>query len=236
MEFRPFWGQRPPRCWSFKITDFLRGKGFNRTPIAPPEGQDIYLCPARVVPPSAEAATGVSAICYTELRAKWSRCVSGDDHAAPNWSLYVITGAQISCSTALSGKARKWPFGSILWRTKTGNVHAYNVTSRSVRATSVAVKSLTYSECVFVALVIQLAERMRHVFICSLSRCSKNFHNISRTAGFSKKKSYWIQNLCFLFPLQLSPETFLIVRRNERDMIKKVCSSSRKVPVILVRF
>jgi hypothetical protein len=117
--FRPFWGPWPPRCWSFKITDFLRGKDFNTTPKPPPEGHDIYLCPARVVPPSAEAATGVSTICYTELkkerlRAKWARCVSGDDHAAPSRSLYATTAPQISCSTALSGKARKLLFGSIL--------------------------------------------------------------------------------------------------------------------------
>jgi Fe-S-cluster formation regulator IscX/YfhJ len=29
--------------------------------------------------------------------------------------------------------------------------------------------------------------------------------------------------MCFDFPLQLLPETFLILRRNERDMIKKMC-------------
>jgi len=33
--------------------------------------------------------------------------------------------------------------------------------------------SVTYSVCVFVTLVIQLADGMRHIIICSLSRCSK---------------------------------------------------------------
>jgi len=39
--------------------------------------------------------------------------------------------------------------------------------------------SITYSERVFVALVIQRAMRMRHIAICFLLRSTKIFHIIS---------------------------------------------------------
>jgi len=38
---------------------------------------------------------------------------------------------------------------------------------------------ITYSECVFVALGIQPAMRMRHIVICYVSGCTKCLHFIS---------------------------------------------------------
>jgi hypothetical protein len=46
--------------------------------------------------------------------------------------------------------------------------------------------NITYYECVFVALGIQHAMRLRHIVICGLSRSSVLFYIISQTARLSK--------------------------------------------------
>jgi hypothetical protein len=48
------------------------------------------------------------------------------------------------------------------------------------------------------------------------------------------RESYWTSNVCWI-SLQVSSETFLILRRTERD-IQNAYQTSRKVAVILVRF
>ena len=70
------------------------------------------------------------------------------------------------------------------------------------------------------ALDTQHAMRMRHIVMCPAALYS-TLRVFSQTARFSGEKSYWTQNAFFLFSLQLLLETFLILRRNERDMTKK---------------
>jgi hypothetical protein len=67
----------------------------------------------------------------------------------------------------------------------TGNVLKHDIEMRAInhfyRGKAI---SITYSECVFVALVTQHVMRMRHIVVCSLPRSAIIFHIISQTAGF----------------------------------------------------
>jgi hypothetical protein len=73
-----------------------------------------------------------------------------------------------------------------------------------------------------------------YIVICGLSDCTIFFISSHIRHEFLKKKI-----VCFvllLFLLQLLPETFLILRRIERDVIINVHRYSCKVPLILVKF
>ena len=58
--------------------------------------------------------------------------------------------------------------------------------------------SITYSECVSVALGIQLSMRMRHVVIYKLLRCTVFFPHF-HINGTILEKGYLTQNVCFDF-------------------------------------
>jgi hypothetical protein len=89
--------------------------------------------------------------------------------------------------------------------------------------------------CVLLAFGIQHAMRMLHIVICGLFR-SKVFFHIFLINGTIFEKKFLNSKCVFSFSLRRLSEIFLILRRNERDMIKNVCWSSCKVPVIPVRF
>ena len=62
--------------------------------------------------------------------------------------------------------------------------------------------------------------RMRHIFICWLPGSAIFLHIISKRQNFWKKL---LNTKCVVwFSLQILSETFLILRRNERCMIKKM--------------
>ena len=91
-------------------------------------------------------------------------------------------------------------------------------------------KSITYAECVFVGLCVQQAMHMSHFVIRGLSGSTIPFHIISKTARFSgEKKTHIEQKICdWIFSTNFSV-TFLILRRNERDMTTNVYWSSCNV-------
>ena len=84
---------------------------------------------------------------------------------------------------------------------------------------------------VFVALVTQHAMSMRHIVICELSGSKILFspHYLINGTIFGKK----VLNIkcLFWFSLQIGSESFFILWRTERDMIKNVYRSSCKVPI-----
>ena len=90
----------------------------------------------------------------------------------------------------------------------------------------------TYFECLSVALDIQHAMHMCHTVVCGLSGRTIFFHIISMNNTIFEKKVIG-HKICFVF-LQFLSEIFLILRKNERDMIIHAYWSSCKVPVIVV--
>ena len=84
-----------------------------------------------------------------------------------------------------------------------------------IRCCSEKSMSITYSESVCLALGIQHAMRMSHVFICGLPRSTKFLHISHKRYDFKKKKKVMEHKMFFRFSLQLLSETFYILRRTD---------------------
>ena len=74
---------------------------------------------------------------------------------------------------------------------------------------------------------------MRRIVSCGLSGPAIFFHIISNGTVFEKKN---LLNIKYVFSIQILCENFLILRKIQRDNIINFHMSSRKVPVVLVRF
>jgi hypothetical protein len=97
--------------------------------------------------------------------------------------------------------------------------------------------SVTYSECVSVALVIQqdscaiFYSRLWPVWLCRVFP-----HYLTNGTIFEKKKKATARKYVFRFSQPIWSETLLIPRRIQRNIIVILHNPSRKVPVILVIF
>jgi hypothetical protein len=110
-----------------------------------------------------------------------------------------------------------------------------NVLLRGKHCRCGTAKSITHSECVFVALLIRHARRTRHTVICSLP-CSTIFFSrylISGTIFENKLRN--IKRL-FWFSLQHLSEIFLILMWHTRCIVINVHFSLFKVRVICEKY
>ena len=104
----------------------------------------------------------------------------------------------------------------------------YNTEARSSKQGSCGKAiSITYSECVFVALVIQRTERMRPI---KLSYSTLSHIKLDFRLNFIEHR------MCVLRFCSTLSETFIILRRIHQDVTINVQKFSCKSTVVLVRF
>ena len=113
----------------------------------------------------------------------------------------------------------------------------YNIEARSRNhCCSGKAIGVIYSKCVSVSLVIQHAKPLRPIVsvVCPALRYFP-YYLINGTI-IEKKDIQHKRRVFFLFFLQILSETFLILRKNGRDIIINAHRAACKVPFILVRF
>jgi hypothetical protein len=81
--------------------------------------------------------------------------------------------------------------------------------------------SITYCECVFVALVIKHAVHTRRIVLCGLPR-STTFSTLFHKLHNFRKKKVVEHKTCVLISTTNLLETFFSIRRTERDIITEV--------------
>ena len=113
------------------------------------------------------------------------------------------------------------------------------LTTRRIRVIIVALesKTISYSECVYVVLIMQHAKRMRHITLSSMACPALPYFpplNHKRH-HFREKKLLNIKYVCLSIFTNLS-ETFLILRGIQRGIITNVYWPSCTVAFILLIF
>ena len=111
-----------------------------------------------------------------------------------------------------------------------------NLTWRNVRVTLVALentRSITYSECVSKALLVQHAMRMRRIILSSVDCLAlPHFSAFSHKRHDKLQKNLLNTKSVFWFSLQVLSETFLFLRRTETSGVPRggVCGVQTPPP------
>jgi hypothetical protein len=134
--------------------------------------------------------------------------------------------------------AKKW--NQNLKYKKTGSLPTYNHNIEARSHSHIChgkTISITYSDGVFVALLIRHAKPLRRAILSSVASPARQYFSTL----FHERHDFRGKNLLdikcvFWFSLQLLSERFLFLKRNERDVIINVRRYSCQVPVIFIIF